>query len=824
MYDFDLVLEDIRKNTDNHRARGTAFEKVVAKWLLKDPVQSKRFKAVDSWRDWARANKKDGRDKGSDLVATCHGGTFVAIQVKCYAEDKVVGKSDLDKFLADTGKDYFSGRLFVDTTKKDWGKNAIETLKNQNLPFQRIGLKQLRESGVKWSSFLATGVIGKPEPKELREHQIEAVAKVVEGLSDAERGKLIMACGTGKTLVGLRIAEEITKKRGHVLVLVPSLALMSQTIRGWCEDTSANIAAFAVCSDVQVGRRRRAADDAAEIEVSDLEIPATTDAKKFSDEIAIVDKAKMCVVFSTYQSISVIADAQKIHDAPTFKLIICDEAHRTTGVTLAKTDHSDFVKVHDNCVIAGEKRLYMTATPRVFSDSVSSKARDENAFLASMDDTKIFGEVLHHYSFSRAVEGGILTDYRVIVLAMAEAKISGAVQRRLKDSDGELRLDDVTKIIGCWKALAKDGIAFDKAEGKETKEPMRRALAFCRSISSSKLITEKFPTVVEEYENSQEGGLISLECEMQHVDGTHQARERNEKLEWLKAGATEGNSCRILSNARCLTEGVDIPSLDAILFLHPRESQIEVIQSVGRVMRQSCGKRMGYVILPFGIPAGVEPDVALRENKRFKVIWQILNALRAHDERLEAKINQYSLGQDIGGIITVVTDTSPRDIDEGSVFDGGAKDETDNRSNKQIPDQLPLDEFSRAIMAKIVEKCGTRFYWEDWAGDVAVIAEKHISRITGLIEQEGSAAQLCFNKFLKELQSDLNESITQGEAVEMLAQHLITRPVFWALFERDAGFIEQNPVSRSMQTILELIDETMIGREAKTLEQFYESV
>ncbi len=593
--------------------------------------------------------------------------------------------------------------------------------------------------------------------------------------------------------------------------------------------------AFAVCSDTQVGKRRKSTDDIAEIEVTDLAFPATTDPNELVSAVSAADCQTMRVVFATYQSISVISKAQKDKGLPDFDLILCDEAHRTTGATLAGEDSSNFVKVHDNAEIRGNKRIYMTATPRIYGEYAKSKAKDVDAILASMDDEKLYGEVMYHHSFAQAVERGILTDYRVIVLAMDEGQVSTSVLRRLSDGDSALVLDDATKILGCWKALAKDGLSKGLIDDPD---PMRRALAFCGSIRSSKLIKQEFVKVVDEFREQSNGAVFPLRCEVEHVDGSFKARERGKLLDWLKEDPG-GDVCRVLSNARCLIEGVDLPALDAIMFLHPRNSQIDVVQSVGRVMRKAPGKRMGYVILPVGIPPGVKADQALNDNKRYRVVWQILNALRAHDERLDAVINQGRLGQDISDRIAIIDSRSRSEAElrevsavvqdfrankrSTPIFEEGAKGSTDYPEGVQQTLDLVVDDFSRAIMAKIVEKCGTREYWEDWATNVAEIAERHVTRLTSLVHEPGSDAEQFFQDFLQEIRDDLNEAVTEQDAIEMLAQHLITRPVFDALFEGH-DFVERNPVSVAMSEVLSVIDSRDIGREADQLEGFYASV
>ena len=651
----EALLETYRAAAITERDKGTAFEKLTMAWLVTDPVQALRFERVQTWAEWAAQKGHDRTDTGIDLVATRHDGGFTAVQCKFLAAERTIRKEDIDSFISASAKPEFSERMIVETTRKPWSQHADTMLQGQAITTTRVGLQDLAESDVDWAAFAGTGEIVRREPKVLRQDQMKALEAVRDGLDKADRGKLIMACGTGKTLTALRIAEDIAGADRLVLFLMPSLALMAQSVREWCADAVLPLATFAVCSDKQVGKRRRSTDDIAELEVTDLTFPVTTDSQKVAQAVTAASAAgTMRIVFATYQSIQVIAEAQAEHGMPVFELIVCDEAHRTTGATFSGEDQSNFVKVHDNAVIQGRKRLYMTATPRIYGEGAKSKAREVDAVLASMDDQTLYGEVLYHAGFAQAVESGTLADYRVIVLAMDEGHVSASVQKRLADGSSELVLDDATKIVGCWKALSKAGLAPGPADDSE---PMRRALAFCRDIASSKLVRDEFENVVNEFQaqeqDEEDQEAEALRCEVRHVDGTYNARARGERLDWLKDDAG-GNVCRILSNARCLAEGVDVPALDAILFLHPRNSQIDVVQSVGRVMRRAPGKRMGYVILPIGVPTGVPADQALNDNKKYRVVWQILNALRAHDERLDKIINQGGLGQDVSDKIAII--------------------------------------------------------------------------------------------------------------------------------------------------------------------------
>ncbi len=840
----DRILQSYRDAAATEREKGTYFERLALVFFMNDPVQSEEYEAVWTWSEWAKTNGRDGKDVGIDLVAKLRNEAgFAAIQAKFYAADARIQKAHIDSFISASGKEPFSRRVVLDTTEKEWGTNAEEMIRDQAIPVVRIGLTDLRESRIDWTIFEARGEIVLSAKKSLLDHQKDALADVSKGLAAADRGKMIMACGTGKTFTSLKIAEAIAGKGKRVLFMVPSLALMSQTVREWTNDTETPIRAFAVCSDAHVGKRRKSTDDIAEIEIHDLAFPATTDPVKVAEKAGEDDPDRMTVIFSTYQSIVTLSRAQEA-GLPEFDLIICDEAHRTTGATLDGEEESNFVKIHSNDNVKARKRLYMTATPRIFGDNVRSKADEVGAELASMDNPALFGETLFYRGFGWAVQNGLLTDYKVIVLAMDEGLVSAAVQKRLGDAGSELVLDDATKIIGCYKALTKIDL---KADVSTDPHPMRRALAFAKDIRSSKLIRDEFTAVVDEYLGQD--SLIDedipsdhLQCQIEHVDGTFNAKTRGTLLDWLKADAGD-NVCRILTNARCLSEGVDVPALDAIMFLHPRKSQIDVVQSVGRVMRRADGKKMGYVILPVGVPAGVPPEQALADNERYRVVWQILNALRAHDERFDSTINKASLGQDISDKVEIVginaeseelrsvtavvqnlpSKTKAASSGIGSGSGGPGDDVIEGPEPTQTEMTFSIDEFSRAIMAKIVKKCGTRDYWEDWSASIAEIAKNHITRLTALLKDPDTEARRAFDAFLGELRDDLNDTISEGDAIEMLAQHIITRPVFETLFEGHK-FTAENPVSRAMQRVLDVLNEANLDKESRDLEKFYASV
>lgn len=804
------VLAEFREQSFDERDKGDLFEKLTKRFFEIDPLYSTLFTQVWFYRDWARERGVDGKDTGIDLVAKLtESDGYVAIQCKFYAEDTYLDLKMLGTFFATSGKDPFTQRFIVSTTN-NWSKTAEDAIQNQTLPVTRINIQDLENSAVDWSTFSLKDPtsIALKSKKTPFDHQREAIDKAKKHFATHDRGKLIMACGTGKTYTSLNIVEEMTPKGGTVLFLVPSIALLSQTLKEWKQEASSNFRAYAVCSDTKVGRRT----DDSDTSIPDLAYPATTKTAKLAAHFNYKTDAQFTVIFSTYQSIDVVAQAQA-NGVPEFDLVVCDEAHRTTGVTLSGSDESAFVRVHNNDFIQAKKRLYMTATPRIFAEASKAKAQDADAVLASMDDEALYGQEFHRLNFGTAVSQGLLTDYKVLVLAVSEEHVSTQLQRLLAH-DGELELNDAIKIVGCYNGLRKRSDS--EKEFVVDPHPMKTAVAFARSIKDSKRISEMFEVVTDAL-NKEANEENPLKAEAEHVDGTFNVLARNEKLEWLKDSTTD-NTVRILSNARCLSEGVDVPALDAVLFLNPRDSQVDVVQSVGRVMRKSPGKQYGYVILPIAVPAGQSPEDALADHKTYKVVWQVLQALRSHDERFDALVNKIDLtGNPEDSPIQIVDVGIGRHGDDEST-------ETQNQKAESAPPTLwDFDDWKDAIFAKIVQKVGQRSYWENWAQDVATIAKNHISRITHLVSGENETLRTEFASFLKGLQDNLNPSISQTDAIEMLAQHLITKPVFDALFEGYA-FTELNPVSVSMQRMITALESASINKETESLEGFYESV
>ncbi|MGH3904904.1 MAG: DEAD/DEAH box helicase [Pseudonocardiaceae bacterium] len=809
------ILDELSVSSTDERDKGDKFERLMAAYLRTDVTWSDRFSNVWLWGEWPGRHGKP--DTGIDLVAEeRETGGLTAIQCKFYGQAHRLEKSDIDSFFTASGKAAFTGRMIVSTTDK-WSRHAEDALEGQHVPVTRLRVQDLDESSIDWSRFsLRTPeVMRLKDKKTLFPHQRVALADVRDGFQKGARGKLIMACGTGKTLTSLRIAEDMVAPGGSVLFLVPSISLLSQTLREWTTQAQVPLRPCAVCSDTKVGKRTESED----ISPYDLVFPATTNADKLYVHLS-VGKApdKITVIFSTYQSLPVVSAAQK-QGLSEFDLIICDEAHRTTGVTLADEDESNFVMVHYEHHVKAAKRLYMTATPRIYDDSSKSKANEGSAVVTSMDTEDDYGPEFHRLGFGEAVDKGLLADYKVLVLAVDEQAVSATFQAQLADENSELRIDDAAKIVGCWNGLAKRG----KAESGfgEDMRPMARAVAFSRSIEDSKKFSRLFTDIVDKYVDSHDltgdddDATTSdrpLHCDAEHVDGTFNVLRRNEMLDWLKAPLEPGD-CRILSNARCLSEGVDVPALDAVMFLNPRNSVVDVVQSVGRVMRKSSdsGKQYGYVILPIGIPADRSPEQALADNQKYKVVWQVLQALRAHDERFNAMINRIELNKAKTDKLQI--------IGVGDFADEGPA----THGEQGILTFPEIGEWRDALYAKIVQKVGDRRYWEDWAKDISRIAERHTTRIKALLGDPSLDVEDTFEDFLQGLRANINDGITRDDAIDMLSQHLITKPVFDALFE-GYSFADHNPVSQVMQHMLDALDEQNISRETETLEKFYDSV
>lgn len=849
---FKEILHKFRTESFTEREKGAKFERLMRSWLLTDPRYNE-LESVWLWEDFPGRNDFGGNDTGIDLVAKTELGDYWAIQCKCYAENTIIDKPAVDSFLATSSRTFtnevtfqtvrFSNRIWISTTNH-WGTNAEEAIRNQEPPVTRIGMADLDSSPVDWQKLMdgLTGNSALVEGKKPREHQLNAISKAhIHYMADGnDRGKLIMACGTGKTYTSLLIAEQLFGNNGLVLFMVPSIALLGQSLNAWSADAKKPIKAVCICSDSKASRKTTKESDDTDDSVVDLAVPASTNPQSIASQLKKYrDHDGLVVVFSTYQSIDAISAAQQEILSETngeygvFDFIICDEAHRTTGVKIADKDESNFIKIHSNENVQGRKRLYMTATPRLYGESAKIKASEKDCILCSMDDKAIYGEEFYRVNFSYAVQNGLLTDYKVLVLTVSEDDVPANIKQDITNSTTELNFDDTSKLIGVINGLSKMIHGDDHRTWDADPRMMRRAVAFCSAIGNetkagtSKYVASVLPRISGKYEENldSESLLHTVSVTTRHIDGSMNSQERNGILQWLAEESDNERECRVVTNVRCLSEGVDVPSLDAVLFLSARNSQVDVVQSVGRVMRtfhkrQSDEKKYGYIIIPIVVPSDISAEEALDNNKTFDVVWAILNALRSHDDRFNAMVNKIALNKRKPN---KQTGTPSVTIGRPGLGTNDGEAEAQQIENAEIARQLELrfGEIQDGMYAKLVEKCGDRLYWENWAKEVGLIAHKFIERISKLIQS--GVHKKAFNEYLKGLQRDLNPSVDAAQAIEMLAQHIITRPVFDALFS-DYQFVNNNTVSRSMQRMIDLLQEQAFEKDTEVLERFYRSV
>lgn len=814
----DLIKQINQAAGDVQRERGTLFEKLVLAYLKHEPTYKALYQNV-----WLLSDVPDDygiskKDTGVDLVAEQKNGDLVAIQAKFYTHK--VDKGYINSFVAELGKSYYQHGLIVSTVD-EWNSNARETIEQNEKGIEIIGLSDLRNSQIDWSqfNFERPKKVTIKKPKQLRDYQQTAKEKALNHFKEHDRGQLIMAPGTGKTFTSLKIAEALSKAQStpfKVLYLVPSIQLLTQTLRGWNNDTELTMTSMAVTSDRDASRGTDGNED---IKAADIGYPATTSSQKILQNWRDFEEGQptdMVVIFSTYQSIDVIGDAQK-KGLPEFDFIISDEAHRTTGAHESTKEASIFAKVHSNHNVQGLKRMYQTATPKIFGESAKRNAKEKSILLASMDDESKYGAVFFRMGFGQAVSHGILTDYKVMVLAVDEAAIQKDMQRTLADPENGLNIDDVGRIVGIWNGMMRrNGYKNPVKNSPYDGAPLERAIAFTRTIEESKKVSDKFEEVVNDYIGNAVDEQ-SVHLSMRHADGQMNALQKGEILDWLANPNKPADEARIVSNVRFLTEGIDIPTLDAVIFLSPKKSQVDIVQAVGRIMRKAEGKDYGYIILPIVIPADETPETILDNNKNYETVWQVINALRSVDERFEAMIDKLNMAK-------------PKQLKVIGV--GSAPDQMNDReSNTDIANpvsvqtelNLEWDKFEGAIFGKIVQKVGDRKYLENWSQDVAKIAKRQISWIKNKLSDKKDPISLEFKKFVSSLQHNINQNIDENHAAEMLSQHLITKPIFEALFE-EYSFVNQNPVSQAMESIVSELEKAGFAKEQENLEPLYESV
>lgn len=856
-FPLDILLNSLEEaSAGTERDKGTRFETLIRDWIIKEPTYRDLFSEVLTYKDWSKQHPElvsSCRDIGIDLVGVnSDGDGYTAIQCKFYDKEATVPKSGVDSFLASSNKPFFTRRFLV-ATNENWTDNVKEEFQQQTPPVTLITRETLASSTVDWAAYLK-GELKEVAKRTPRDYQKEAIRNVIAGLKEADRGKLIMACGTGKTYTSLKIAEKQAGAGKMVLFLVPSLSLLSQTLTDWKQQCIYPINAFAVCSDSSTGKADL--EDLESLTVgSELAYPATTDARSLCKQIKAAKEKKdaMTVVFSTYQSIDVIhqAQTQGIDSIGEFDLVVCDEAHRTAGGHFTDEKEAVFTRIHNNDYVAAKKRLYMTATPKIYGSDAKKQNEDGDIVLYSMDDEEVYGETFHSINFTEAVRLGSLVDYKVIVLTVSESLIGDKnnPDELTLGAEGGLSVSNAAKVIGCWRALSKRDLQGEVSLGDDL-QPMRRAVGFAQVINpsdkydkvSSKQFTAEFQNTIERFKDKlrEETKYLnkeffneqnSLVCDTRHIDGSMDATEKANRLEWLKAAPEDGH-CKILFNVRCLSEGVDVPALDAVIFLSPRKSMVDVVQTVGRVMRTSkdTKKERGYVIIPIVTPPGIPADYVLDNNKDFQTVWQVLRALKSIDEDFGSMVDGQlkTINSEKLEVICLTDKKFTRKAATGGSGGGIKRKPPKKRKGgeaKQMELSLGRDMIlEEDIRARIVKKVGNRKEWSDWAEDVGRICQEQVKHIEAVLDKpENEASRKKFEAFSTELKNTLNGELSKEEVLDMLGQHIVTKPVMDALFS-EFPFTEKNPISRAMTQMLDALDKEGLQSATKLLEGFYNSV
>jgi superfamily II DNA or RNA helicase len=600
----DLGFAELVNRLDSRPGvRGRQFERICVWYLRCAPEYRGRFRKVWLWSEWPGAWAPDA---GIDLVAEEHGGDLWAIQAKIYDPGYAIKKADVDSFLAESSRPGFSYRLLIATTDR-LGPTARRTLDDQREPVGYLLRSGLEVARVEWPTSPDDLQPRCPPPKEPFPHVREAITETVKGFERTDRGQLLMACGTGKTLAAMWIADRLESRR--TLVLVPSLSLLEQTLREWSANASKPFDYLAVCSDETV-----AGEDAFVQHTSELGLPVTTDADAIA---AFLRRPRRRVVFATYQSSPQIAAAHQGR-VPGFDLAVADEAHRCAGRV-----GSEFTTVLDADAIRSRRRLFMTATPRLYTPRLRREAGVLDVEVASMDDEAVFGPVLHRLSFGEGIERDLLSDYQVVVVGVDDATYRAYAER------GELVTRDGKRITDARTLAGQIGLAKTMR-----KYNLRRTISFHGRVKAASEFSAAMPDVIA-WMPPRARPAAALWSN--HVSGAMATGHRKRLL--LGFGDLPPNERGLLSNARCLGEGVDVPSIDGVAFIDPRRSTIDIVQAVGRAIRKSRHKKLGTIVLPVFISEGEDPDQVLDESA-FKHVWDVLKALRAHDEALGEELDE----------------------------------------------------------------------------------------------------------------------------------------------------------------------------------------
>ena len=641
-----------------------------------------------TWTEWPERETEfpgsTNQDIGIDVVAVRRSdGRHVAIQCKSRRLEKgipvAIQKSELDSFANASSNPFWAERWLVANGEAPFSPQAEQALSMAGVdrPIKPVNIHAdlLSQSGGQDEQPCPHCQPDAPETARQTKQcmQDEAVATAVRVLQDhvqsdsgglpagQARGKIILPCGTGKTRISLRIVEELTPAGNVSVVLCPSIALVAQIRREYLQHATGIINALAVCSDETAGYDPKKEDkhdtlkdptaDGSNFSASSIKGPVTTDAGAIGEWIeAAKQRQDIGVIFGTYQSAHSVADALR-STGTTSRVMIGDEAHRTAGLrknaqNTKNPNLRNFTLCHDNDAFPATYRIYQTATPKVYDEKKVQRQNDEWV-VRSMDDETVFGVEIYRRSYIDAVNNGWLSDYRIIAIGVNDPESYRAANMLAKNtqSKGRQALTTDHYIRGLAFALTM-GNATQQDDDAEEQVAIQSCIAFMNTVDKSKNMAKDLQSDtarewIQKYLNDNLPGRQAAQYKLEHLDASSNVLLRDQAKGNL-AQATSEHPHGIL-NVGIFGEGTDSPSLSAVAFLEPRKSPIDVIQAVGRAMRTSPGKEMGYIICPIVIPPQADPEEWLQTSSKqdgWEELGQILLALRAHDERIEDQLSE----------------------------------------------------------------------------------------------------------------------------------------------------------------------------------------
>ncbi len=711
----ETVLDDALAQLEANARQQTVG--VWLEYLTRDVAVHLRDWNVEGcwrWPDWPEREEvmpgSSPMDDGIDLVARRRDGGWIAIQVKSRklderGEGSQVPSAEVDKFLAMASNvNVWAERWMVVNGAVSLGGHSPAKVKASGLPLRVVNVAQAVQAQ---RSVLAANTEdgpcphceafgddpggGEPPAQTRSCMQREAVETAVARLranEDADedgiprgeaRGRIVLPCGAGKTRIALRITEQLTYPGELSVVLCPSIALVAQIRREFLQNASRSLRVMAVCSDQGV-----AVDEEKVVNSDDTTVDrglSTTEEIKGClvttdpDEIADWIRARrdgdaadsVSVIFGTYQSARRVCEGiRKAEAGDGFKVLICDEAHRTAGVrrtkrsTAAEDRLGEFTLCHDRDAFPATYRVYQTATPRIYGDNAVAQAAgrvDRSDFVVrQMDDQAVFGVELYRRSYAEAVGNGWLSDYRIIAMAVGGREATDIANALVREADDDAAYEaaaaaergERTKapkrrgdqlpttgdyLKGMAFALTMGGGARTSVGGRV---PLRSCIGFLNTIARSRTMTEVLQSDAVRQWVAKQVPAPAPRYRLEHLDASSPVAARDEAKRRL-ASALDDTPHSVL-NVGIFGEGTDSPSLSAVAFLEPRRSPIDVVQAVGRAMRRAEGKQLGYIVVPVVIPAGVDAERHLAvsdKHEGWRELGEILQALRAHDQRIE---------------------------------------------------------------------------------------------------------------------------------------------------------------------------------------------